>query len=224
MENKKQITRRQFLITGASIVGASALCMTGAGLSIQEPQIDYYSSTGDAPGSEKKRILVAYATKAGSTGETAGVIGDIFRESGCSVDVKRTEDVNDISEYQAVILGGAIRASAWLPEAVEFVQANQQILSKLPVAYFTCSITVINPDTESVAQETAAFLAPVFQDVPQVKPMAVAHFAGVLDFDKLPFAYRMIWPLTPGGKVKQGDYRNWDAIKSWAASMVSVMA
>jgi menaquinone-dependent protoporphyrinogen IX oxidase len=96
-------------------------------------------------------------------------------------------------------------------------------LSKVPVAYFTCSITVINPNTESVIQETKAFLDPVLQEFPQVKPVAVEHLAGVLDFDKLPFAYRLIWPLTPGGKVKQGDYRDWNVIKSWANSLVAII-
>jgi menaquinone-dependent protoporphyrinogen oxidase len=224
METKKGINRRQFLITGATIVGASALCMTGAGLAIQEPDIDYYASISDVSGSNKKNVLVAYATRAGSTGETAGVIGNILSESGYSVDVKPVDDIQDLSGYQAVVLGGAIRASAWLPEAVEFVKTHQQALSKVPVAYFTCSITVINPDTESVAQETKAFLDPVLQEVPLVKPVAVEHLAGVLDFDKLPIAYRLIWPLTPGGKVKQGDYRDWDVIKSWASSLVAIIA
>jgi flavorubredoxin len=104
METKKGITRRQFLITGATVVGASALCMTGAGLAIQEPEIDYYSSTSDETG--KKNVLVAYATKAGSTGETAGVIGNILSESGYSVDVKPVDDIQDVSGYQAVVLAG----------------------------------------------------------------------------------------------------------------------
>lgn len=222
MENKRRITRRQFLITGATVVGASALCMTGAGLAIQEPEINYYTSVSEETG--KKKVLVAYATKAGSTGETAGVIGNVLRELGYAVDVKCVDDIRDISGYQALVLGSAIQRSAWLPEAVDFVKTYQPALSKIPVAYFTCNISVINPDMESVQREVEAFLAPVLQEMSQVKPVAVEHFAGVLDFDKLPFLYRLIWPLTPGGKVKQGDYRDWNAIKSWATSLSPAFA
>lgn len=221
MENKKGITRRQFLATGATIVGASALCLTGAGLAIQEPEIDYFSSTSGSAGT--KKFLIAYATKAGSTGEIAGGIGNVLREAGYAVDVKRVDDIVDISGYRGMVIGSPIHSNTWLPEAVDFVKTYQQALSKIPVAYFTCNITVINPDTVSVQREVAAFLAPVLQEVPQVKPVAVEHFAGVLNFDKLPFVYRVVWPLTPGGKVKQGDYRDWDAIKSWANSLVPVL-
>ncbi|MBI9049928.1 MAG: hypothetical protein JEZ00_10940 [Anaerolineaceae bacterium] len=224
MEEKKKITRRQFLVTGASILGASALCVGGARFAIQEPEIEYTNSTCGQVESKSKKVLVAYATMAGSTGEIAGEIGNTLCGSGYMADVQRIEDIRDISGYQAVVIGSAIHTNTWLPAAVDFVKTYRETLSTMPVAYFTNSITLAAQDAPEVRQQVDGFLDVVREEIPEVQPVGVEHFAGVLDLSKLPLAIRLIWPLTAGGKTKEGDYRNWDAIKGWAASLASTFA
>ena len=53
--------------------------------------------------------------------------------------------------------------------------------------------------------------------VPQVKPVNVGRFAGVLDYSKMSFFFRLIAKgvLAIIG-VPGGDYRSWDVIRSWA--------
>jgi hypothetical protein len=51
----------------------------------------------------KKRVLIAYASMHGSTGEVADAIaGDLCR-ANASVDVRLVENVQDLSAYQAVM-------------------------------------------------------------------------------------------------------------------------
>ena len=89
-------------------------------------------------------ILVTYATRFGSTQEIAEAIAETLREDGHTVDVHSMSDVQDIHEYQAVLLGSAVNHAHWLPEAVEFVKANQEALSRIPVALFTVTSVARN--------------------------------------------------------------------------------
>ena len=66
-------------------------------------------------------VLVAYATRMESTSDVAEVIGMILHEQDVSADVLSIDEVEDISKYESVIIGSAIRGMAWLPEAVKFV-------------------------------------------------------------------------------------------------------
>ena len=52
------------------------------------------------------RILVAYATLSGSTGEVARVVGEEIAKSGVQVDVLPLIQVTDLERYDGVVLGG----------------------------------------------------------------------------------------------------------------------
>jgi len=55
------------------------------------------------------KILVAYASRTGSTAEVAKAIGNTLAESGAQVDVLPMQDIKDLAPYQAVVAGCAIR-------------------------------------------------------------------------------------------------------------------
>ena len=75
-----------------------------------------------------KRILVAFATGSGSTGEVAQAIGDVLGESGVPVDVLTVQTINSVNSYSAVVLGSSIRLGRWLPEAVAFLKTFKNVL------------------------------------------------------------------------------------------------
>ena len=62
------------------------------------------------------KILVAYASRAGSTGGVAEAIGKTLADGGMSVDVRRMNDIREITPYGAVVAGSAIRGRtvAWI--------------------------------------------------------------------------------------------------------------
>ena len=83
--------------------------------------------------------MIAYASFCGSTGGVAEAIGEVLCKRGAKVDVRLVKNVNDVSSYDAAVIGSAVRSSAWWPEAVKFVKENNVILSRIPIAYFlTC--------------------------------------------------------------------------------------
>jgi menaquinone-dependent protoporphyrinogen IX oxidase len=88
-------------------------------------------------------------------------------------------------------------------------------MSQIPVAYFLACMAMVE-DTDTARRKATTFLDPVYQQIPRVQPVDVGLFAGKLDFDKLPGVFRLLWPLVSGGDVGEGDYRDWEAIRSWA--------
>jgi len=134
------------------------------------------------------KILVAYATRAGSTAGVADAIGKKLAQSGAVVDVKPLKNVQSLDGYQAVVLGSAIRAGKVLPEIIDFVKAHKGELHKLPVAYFVVGMT-LREDTPEKRKTVDAYLNPLRAEI---TPVDVGLFAGKLDYSKLGFFEKFI--------------------------------
>lgn len=167
-----------------------------------------------------QNILVTYATCTGSTQGVAEAIGKTLAENGATVDVKPMNAVTDLTPYTAIVAGSAIQASAWLPEAVDFIRANQRALSQKPFATFLVCMTLAMRNGEKYRSFTTDFINPIRS---MVKPVSEAQFAGVLDLKKIPSASdRIKFGISVLlGVWKKGDHRDWNAIQSWAASLTS---
>ena len=218
----KQLTRREFISCSAKLggtaIGTLAL-MTG----LPMPEISgaervmFPESKCGIEGQNKHRVLVAYASRCGSTGGVAEAIGQTLFNNGVGVDVRLVENVKDLSPYQSVVVGSAIRRSKWLPEAMEFVEANREFLKEVPVAYFLTCLT-LSRNTEERRVKANGYLDPILKAVPQVQPVNTGLFAGVLDYSKLSWGMRMVMrrKMDKFG-VKEGDYRDWEAIRAWTS-------
>ena len=212
--------RRNFLI----LVGGAISTLTlpydkGMGLETQRSAVKSQDSGSKKDRKMQNRILIAYGSRCGSTGGVAEAVGQVLSKAGTAADVRPVKDVNDLSPYQAVIVGSAIRMGKWLPEAVEFVKTHQETLTQLPVAYFAVCLTM-KDDTVENRRKALGFLDPVCKQFSQVKPLDIGLFAGAVDYKKLSLAYSLIL------KVKgapEGDFRNWEAIRTWAAGIRPVL-
>ncbi len=164
------------------------------------------------------KILVTYATCTGSTRGVAEAIGKTLSEGGAEVDVLPMRDVKDLSPYHAVVAGSAIQGKLWLPEAVQFVQGHRLELARKPFAAFLVCMTLAMRNGESYRHFVVDFLAPVRA---LVKPISEGLFAGALDISKVPtFRDRLMFRLSVlFGVWKEGDHRDWNAIRSWAETL-----
>lgn len=155
------------------------------------------------------KILVVSASKYGSTTGVAEAVANTLREEGESVDVMSAADAVDVKNYSAVIVGSAIYMGQWRKDAIAFLEKNRQALSAKPVAFFIVCTTVKDPTDENIKKAAA------FSDKAKaiVSPVDVGMFAGTIDISKMGTLDRI---LTKMVKAPAGDFRDWNAIKTWS--------
>jgi menaquinone-dependent protoporphyrinogen oxidase len=217
----KDQARREFIFDSTKIIGVTiGTAVLGEVLLLPQvvkaEDVQFPESSCGSKNKGGHKILIAYASEFGTTGEVAEAIGEVLCQEGNTVETKWVNNVKDLNNYDAVIIGSAIQYDKWMSEATEFVTANQKILQQLPVAYFfTCLVLhKLNPKGDLEAKEYSDKLQAL---VPQVKPVSIGGFAGVLDYSNMGFFSRLILKAILYKKgVKEGDYRDWDAIRAWA--------
>ena len=164
------------------------------------------------------QVLVAYATKYGATAEIAEKIGQILRQAGLRTDVLPTDRVSDLTPYKAVVLGSAVYIGKWRKEAVKFLQTNEKILVERPVWLFSSGPTGEgNPVELTKGWHFPKALQPIAD---RIQPCDIAVFHGALNRKKLNPIEK--WIIN-NVKAPLGDFRDWDAITSWATAIADVL-
>jgi menaquinone-dependent protoporphyrinogen oxidase len=205
-----QTTRRKFLKTGclATAAGGIVLCGSGAAVATIRPKIEMPSTTiGEMI--MDKRVLVTYASKAGSTAEIAAKISEAIARRGFSVDLLPVNTIGDLAAYQAVVVGTAIRAGSVLHEAKAFIEKNRAALAQMPFSLFIGCLTLAE-DTQENRKTASAYLDPLRA---LVMPANEGMFAGVMNLKKLSLIERLIMKMM---KSPEGDFRDWARISAWA--------
>jgi menaquinone-dependent protoporphyrinogen oxidase len=159
-------------------------------------------------------VLVTYATRYGSTRSIAERIAAGLGERVNGVDVKSLDDVNDLEDYDAIVLGSAVYNGSWIPEANAFVHRNRAALEKRPVWLFSVGAfgdrhRVIGRLMKKEPREIDAVVA-------AIHPRDYRVFAGVIEPER--------WS-TVGGLILRafgghlGDNRDWPDIDAWAEAI-----
>jgi menaquinone-dependent protoporphyrinogen oxidase len=161
-----------------------------------------------------RKVLVAYATKMGATAAIAAAIGSELRAAGCQVDVHEISAVNAVSEYDAVVLGSAIYAGRWRPEAVRFLRDHERQLRTRPVWLFHSGPIGASRNQDQPVPHDVARLAD------QLHAPTVQTFAGELQADAISGR------LARQGEFDSlvGDSRDWPKIQSWSQEIAAALS
>ena len=81
-------------------------------------------------------VVVAYATRYGSTQEVAEAIAATLRERGLAVDIQPMRAVRTLDQYRAVVLGAPLYMFHWHKDARRFLSRHREALTQRPVAIF----------------------------------------------------------------------------------------
>jgi menaquinone-dependent protoporphyrinogen oxidase len=196
-------------------------------------------------------ILIVYGTKSGSTGGVAAAVGETLRELDATVDVHQVGNVSEVGSYDAVIVGSPVLYGKPHPAVVKFLERNQGALSRMPVAAFLTCLELtrtadenergipiyVDPslgrrpaDNERMSyfEKThlmSGFVNGLLKSAPQVRPVSVAVFRGKLDYDGLDWISRLVMKLIwlIYRSAPEGDFRNWQAIRSWATTLPATL-
>jgi menaquinone-dependent protoporphyrinogen oxidase len=163
------------------------------------------------------KILIAYASKSGTTEEVAREIGKVFAEREREVEVVPARNVNDISPYDGIILGTAVRIGQPLNDAVGFVKKFRETLGEKKVALFSVGIQM-REDTPENRETAKGFLAPIIRIIGE--PVGLGLFAGRMDRNRLGFFLRLFAKIEKTGVFNEGDWRNWEEIRRWAEGLI----
>lgn len=154
------------------------------------------------------RVLVAFATKMGSTREIAEVIADTLQAAGLTATAASVRDVPDLAEYDAVVLGSALYAAHWQRDANRFVTRHRESLQARPVWLFSSG-----PLDHRLAAADLP-ISPNAQEITAgISPRGHRTFGGRLDTDS-PGVDPQVLETHP-----LGDFRDWAVIRTWAASI-----
>ena len=189
-----------------------------------------------------KRILVAYATMAGSTGDVARAVGEEFAHGGAQVDVLSLAEVKGLAGYDGVVVGAPM-IMGWHRAAARFLRQNRLALEKMPFALFVTAMSLTRTGETSIdgvpvwvdealpkapaqagrltLRERYArlphYVQPILGAARPARPVSIGVFGGRLEYGRLPW-----WGVVFAMFVIQapaGDKRNWPAIRAWAAGL-----
>lgn len=158
------------------------------------------------------KVLVAVASKHGSTREIAQTIAGELRAAGLTVDVHRVDDVEEVAGYDAVVLGSAVYVGQWLSEAQRFAERHRSDLSRLPLWLFSSG--PLGAEDSQPRDDPDRLVAPLGD----VRAREHRVFAGKLDLAALGFGERLLARLV---RAPKGDFRDWEEIRAWAREIAA---
>ena len=154
-------------------------------------------------------VLVAFATKLGSTGELAAAIAATLRDAGHHSSAHSVREVKGLEGWDAVILGSALYAAHWQRDANRFVTRNREALRSRPLWLFSSG-----PLDAHLAEA----------DLP-ISPHAAEITADLGALGHRTFGGRLLpdAPVDPQVLATHpaGDFRDWDVIRAWARDIAA---
>jgi len=171
------------------------------------------TSATDASEVERMRVLVIAASKHGSTTEIAEAIVETLNERGVEATLRAPEDVDRFDDADAVVLGSAVYAGHWLTSATDVVERLVQTLADRPVWLFSSGPIGDPPKPDEDRVDVAEVMK-------ATKARGHRVFPGKLERRRLGFAERA---LVLALRAPEGDFRDWDAIRSWASQIAEAL-
>jgi menaquinone-dependent protoporphyrinogen oxidase len=193
-----------------------------------------------------KKILVAYATMAGSTVEVAQAVAEELASSDMQVDVLPLSEVRQLNGYDGVVVGAPM-IMGWHRAALRFLRNNRRAFQHIPLAVFVTCMRLTQTGETSVPglavyvdeqlptppvtagrlrfkeryARLANYVRPIMRACRPAIPVHIGVFGGRLEYGRLPrwaVFFAMVVIQAPAG-----DRRNWQAIRSWAASLPAAL-
>ncbi|HEY6731201.1 MAG TPA: flavodoxin domain-containing protein [Solirubrobacterales bacterium] len=159
-------------------------------------------------------VLIAYASKRGSTAEIAETVAATLRREGLGVCLEPVDKVQNLERYDAVVLGSAVYLKRWRGDAKHFLKKHRKALRQMPFWVFS-SGPVGDPASDNPDWLEPPKLAEKIEDL---GGRGHVVFGGCV-------------PAEPQGAIERAmvdgvpkefrDRRDWDEIRAWAKQVAS---
>lgn len=165
-------------------------------------------------------VLVAYASKRGSTAEIAAAVAEQIRAAGLGADCLEAGEARDLGPYDAVVLGSAVYAKRWRGEARHFLRKHGKRLAAMPFWIFS-SGPVGEPNEKE--EEDSAWIEPrkIVAKAEELGARGHVVFGGAMPRDPQGFIEKSMVRNTP---EQYRDRRDWAEIRAWADGVAAELA
>jgi menaquinone-dependent protoporphyrinogen oxidase len=154
-------------------------------------------------------VLVAYASKRGSTAEIAETVAATLRREGLGVCLEKAEDVQCLDPYDAVVLGSAVYMERWRGDARHFLKKHRKALKQMPFWAFS-SGPVGDPSKD---KPEWAEPPKIIEKVEDLGGREHVVFGGCMPAEPGNFIEKAMVEGTPR---EFRDRRDWAEIREWA--------
>jgi len=182
-------------------------------------------------GSRAMKVLVAYASKAGSTKGIAEFIGEKLRERGVEAEVQDASTVQRPEAYDAFVVGSALYMFHWMKEAKQFVLKNRAALAGRPVWLFSSGPVGLQK-TDSKGRDVRDVSVSGPKEIEELSEVVKSRehrvFFGALYGDKVGGAMGITYRFMRRSKavresMPDGDYRDWKDIEAWTSGIADAL-
>ncbi len=160
-------------------------------------------------------VLVAYASKHGSTAEIAEAVARGLRDAHIDAECLDVHAVKGLGSYDAVVLGSAVYIKRWRGEARRFLHRHADELAALPFWIFSSGpVGAPEEDPDPEWLEPSKVVA----EAERLGVRGHAVFGGRLSEQGGGFPARAMARNIP---EEFHDRRDWDEIDSWTRSIAA---
>lgn len=156
-------------------------------------------------------VLVAFATKHGSTKAIAHAVGSKLHSAGLHARVLPASVVRDLTGYDAVVVGSAIYHDQWLWDGFRFLRRLRGQLRERPLWLFSSGPIGGTPAGEALLKARCGADTTVPDTlVPSLRGLSIrghATFGGRVDERAAGIFERYI---------PHGDWRDFDQVRAWS--------
>lgn len=163
------------------------------------------------------KVLVAYASKMGSTAEIAEAVAKTLREEGLEVACESVDDVSELDPFDAVVIGSAVYAKRWRGDAKHFLRKHRKALASMPFWVFSSGPVGDPADDDPEWMEPAKIVA----KVEELGGRGHVVFGGSVPAEPEGFVAKSMAKNIP---PEFRDRRDWDEIGAWARSVAAELA
>ncbi|KAF2258909.1 hypothetical protein CC78DRAFT_89229 [Lojkania enalia] len=168
-------------------------------------------------------ILVLYSSEKGSTAEIATRISNWIAEKLPPTEVRNIKDfdASTLENYTAVIIGSCVHGMRWLPEAIDFCNANKKALMSKPLIAFSVGAPNAMPKLfrKRWGRWEQNKIGKEIQKMFEGRLRMHTLLEGKLDKEGEPMFLRIC--CAPFGGINYGDLREWDKVEAFADAVVT---
>jgi menaquinone-dependent protoporphyrinogen oxidase len=161
----------------------------------------------------QRRVLVAYASRMGSTKEIAEAIGAELLARDLEVDVLPCTSDPQPGDYDAVVLGSAIYVRRWDKPGRSYLKQHAAALADRPTWLFQSG--PCGPGAETEQLDPPKHVAKQMSKHGLPRPRT---FGGRLEAEH---ATGRVSQWMAGKGPLSGDFRDWQQIREWAAGIAN---